>query len=72
MKLPRFDSVVLTMLAIVIGALGVTVVYFVGLFCLMIVSLSCRGAKVLNYFHLTDQAGVHCACDSGPKPNCYP
>ena len=72
MKLPRLDSVVLTTLGIIIGALGVTVVFFVGLFCLMVVSFSCRGAKVLNYFHLTNQAGVHCACDPGPKHGCYP
>ena len=72
MKLPRLHTVVLTMLAIFIGALGVIVVYFVALFLLFPVSLSCRGAKVLNYLHLADSAGVHCACDPGPKHGCYP
>ena len=72
MKRPRLDNVVLTMLAIIVGSLGLLVVFFVGGFLLLPIGFSCRGAKVLNYFHLTDQAGVHCACDPGPKHGCYP
>ena len=72
MKLPRLDSVVLTMLAIIVGALGVTVVYFLALVLLIPVAFSCRGAKVLNHLHLVNSAGVHCACDPGPKHGCYP
>jgi hypothetical protein len=72
MKLPRLHTVVLTMLAIVIGSLGVIVVYFLALILLVPVSYSCRGAKVLNSVHLANSAIVHCACDPGPKHGCYP
>ncbi|HEV2170566.1 MAG TPA: hypothetical protein VGR40_06445 [Candidatus Binatus sp.] len=72
MTLPRLDTVVLAMLGIVIGLLGLIVVYFVGLFFLMVVSFSCGGAKILNHLHLANRARVHCACDSGPKHGCFP
>ena len=72
MKLPDLHSVVLTVLAIVIGSLGLIVAYFLALVLLIPVAFSCTGAKVLNHLHLANSAGVHCACDPGPKHGCYP
>ncbi|MGB9382766.1 hypothetical protein [Candidatus Binatus sp.] len=72
MKLSNLHSVVLTMLAIIIGSMGLIVAYFLALVLLVPVAFTCRGARVLNYLHLENSAEVHCACDSGSKPGCYP
>jgi len=63
----------LTFLALAVSGMALIVFLVLFGFGLMVVSFSCRGAKLLNRVHLADSANVRCACDPPPySPDCFP
>jgi hypothetical protein len=48
------------------------VVVIAGAFSLLWLGFSCTGAKLQRQVSLTDDAGVHCACNHDPQSSCFP